>query len=57
MVKTKLTEIILRILDNELGQTKSLLCMMGAYEVLKDLLINKDCYHIMTSKKAFEIMT
>jgi hypothetical protein len=57
MVKTKLTEIILRILDNELGQSKSLLCMMGAYEVLKELLINKDCYHIMTSKKAFEIMT
>lgn len=38
MVKTKLTEIILRILDNELGQTKSLLNMMGAYEVLKELL-------------------
>ena len=56
-MKNKLKDTILCILEKKLEENSSLFDKLGASEVLRELLKNKECYQTLTTKRAFEIMT
>jgi len=53
----KLSDVILEILEHKLKESASIFDKMGAYEVLQELLKNKECYQVLTTKRAFEVIT
>lgn len=53
----KLADVALEILEVKLKASSTIFDKMGAYEVLQELLKNKECYQSLTTKKAFEIIT
>jgi len=49
--------VLIRILDEKLNENTDLLTKMGAIEVIQSLLKKKIFYQVLTTKKAFEIIT
>ena len=53
----KSKKLIYTILSDKMGEDSDSLEKMGALEILLDLLKNKICYQILTTKHSFQIMT
>ena len=45
------------ILSDKMGEESDSLEKMGALEILLELLKNKICYQVLTTKNSFQIMT
>ena len=54
---SKSKNVIYTILSEKMGEDSDPLEKMGALEILLDLLKNKTCYQILTTKHSFQIMT
>lgn len=50
-------QVLIRVLDEKMGEHSSLVDKMGAFEVLKALLKKKVFYHGLTTQRAFALMT
>jgi len=53
----RVSQILTTILETKYGEGVDFLQMLGATEVIQELLKNKICYQILTMKRPFEIIT
>lgn len=49
--------VIHSILSDKMSEDNSYLEKLGALEIILDLLKNKVCYQMLTTKQSFQIMT
>lgn len=53
----KCKNVLYKILEEKMGEESDPLEQLGALEILLDLLKNKLCYQILTTKHSFKIIT